>query len=157
MSDDDILKEAADGVLETLAPVWDRIRSKLRAAAIGKFGITLEQFHTLRHIRQGQSTVRDLAERRQVSPAAASQAVEILVKKGLVTRSQEGKDRRLVTLALTPYAREVLEANFEESRRWVRERMSGLRQEELANAARAMATLRATFLDGDDGEGRRRP
>ena len=40
-----LLKETVEGLLETLPPVWDRIRSNLRAAGTGKFGITLEQFH----------------------------------------------------------------------------------------------------------------
>ncbi len=56
------LTNAVDAVLETLPPVWDRIRSNLRAAATSKFGITLEQFHVLRHIRKGYQSVGELAE-----------------------------------------------------------------------------------------------
>jgi DNA-binding MarR family transcriptional regulator len=139
------LRSTVDSVLESLPPVWDRIRHNLRVAATGKFGISLEQFHLLRHIRQGYQSVRDLAEKRQVSPAAISQGIENLVQKGLVTRRQEGEDRRCVLLELTPYARKVLDANYEENRAWARERMSSLSAAELGEVRRAMATLRGVF------------
>jgi DNA-binding MarR family transcriptional regulator len=148
------LQSTVSSVLETLPPVWDRIRTNLRAAATGKFGITLEQFHVLRHIRQGYQSVRDLSEKRQVSPAATSQGVENLVKKGLVTRRQEGGDRRRVLLELTPYAREVLDANYEENRAWMRERMAPLTAAQLSEVRKAMATLREVFVP-DSAEGKR--
>lgn len=139
------LLSTVDCVLETLPPVWDRIRFNLRTAATGKFGITLDQFHTLRHIRMGYQSVRDLSEKRQVSRAAVSQAVELLVKKGLVTRRQEGEDRRCVLLELTPYARKVLDANYEDNRAWARQRMAGLTVAQLAEVRKAMAVLKSTF------------
>lgn len=139
------LKASVDLVLETLPLVWDRIRSNLRSAGTGTLGITLEQFHTLRHIRKGYQSVRSLAEKRQVSPPAVSQAVESLVKKGLVTRRQEGKDRRCVLLELTPYAREVLDANYDENRAWMKGKMETLTVAELGELQMAMDILRRTF------------
>jgi len=152
MSSKDVeLQSTVDCVFETLPPVWDRIRYNLRVAATGKFGITLEQFHVLRHIRKGCQSVRDLAEKRQVSPAAISQGVENLVRKGLVTRRQEGEDRRCVLLELTPYASEVLDANYEENRAWMRGRMASLTMAELGEVRRAMATLKAVFAPDAPG------
>lgn len=139
------LRSAVDAVLDALPPVWDRIRSNLRAAATGKFGITLDQFHTLRHIKKGFQSVGELAEKRQVSKAAISQSVETLVKKGLVTRRQDGPDRRCVLLELTPYASEVLDANYEDNRGWVAERMASLTAAQLGELSRAMATLKSVF------------
>ena len=156
-SKDKDLKATVDCVLETLPPVWDRIRYNLRVAATGKFGISLEQFHVLRHIRKGYQSVRDLAEKRQVSPAATSQGVENLVRKGLVTRRQKGGDRRCVLLELTPYASEVLDANYEENRAWVRERMASLTVTELGEVRRAMATLRGVFAPDAPEVKRREP
>jgi DNA-binding MarR family transcriptional regulator len=139
------LKATVDLVLETLPPVWDRIRFNLRSAGTGKLGVTLEQFHTLRHIRKGYQSVRSLAEKRQVSAPAVSQAVETLVKKGLVTRRQEGEDRRCVLLELTPYASEVLDANYEENRAWMTEKMGGLTVAELGELRTAMEILKRAF------------
>jgi DNA-binding MarR family transcriptional regulator len=143
------LKATVDSLLETLPPVWDRIRSNLRSAATGKFGISLEQFHVLRHIRSGFRSVADLAEKKQISRSAVSQAVEALVAKGLVTRTQESEDRRCVLLGLTPRAAKVLEENYEENRAWMREVMAGLDEAELAAVGRAMAILKATFTPGE--------
>jgi DNA-binding MarR family transcriptional regulator len=143
------LQGTVDSVLETLPPVWDRIRSNLRAAATGKFGITLEQFHVLRHIRKGYSSVSELAEKKQISRAAVSQAVDTLVAKGLVTRTQESGDRRCVLLQLTAYASEVLDANFEENRDWMKGKMASLTAEEQASIRGAMEILRKTFTPGE--------
>jgi len=145
-NNDTALAKTVDSVMDTLPPVWDRIRSNLRAAATKKFGISLEQFHTLRHIRHGCSSVKDLAETRQISRPAISQAVEVLVQKGLVTRTRETKDRRCVKLALTPYARRVLDENFEENCAWMAERMANLDGEQLGIVQKAMEILKTTFL-----------
>jgi len=149
---DSSLSQTVDLVLETLPPVWDRIRSNLRAAATGRFGISLDQFHILRHIRKGFQSVGDLAEKRQVSRPAISQAVHALVVKELVTARQESGDRRRVRLELTAYAREVLDANFASNRSWMEEKMAALSAAELATVQAAMRILSATFTPGDAGE-----
>lgn len=143
------LQQTVDLVLDALPPVWDRIRSNLRKAATEKFGITLEQFHDLRHIKRGYQSVGDLAEKRQTSRSAVSQAVEVLVAKGLVTRREESGDRRFVRLDLTPFAREVMEANFEENRAWMKTKMSSLSAGELASVREAMDILRCAFTPGE--------
>jgi DNA-binding MarR family transcriptional regulator len=144
------LERTVDKVLETLPPVWDRIRSNLRTAATQRFCITLEQFHVLRHIRRGYRYVGDLAAKRQISRSAVSQAVEALVVKGLVTRTRETQDRRLVRLELTPYAGEVLESNFEANRAWMKQRMAALPRKELDIVLSAMEILKLSFGQGEE-------
>ena len=139
------LQQAVDKLLETLPPVWDRIRSNLRSAATEKFGITLEQFHVLRHIRRGFQSVGDLADKKQISRSAISQSVEVLVAKDLVTRRQESDDRRCVLLELTPHASDVMEANFQQNRAWMKKKMASLTPGELASIQKAMDILRKTF------------
>jgi DNA-binding MarR family transcriptional regulator len=139
------LQSTVNEVINTLPPVWDRIRSNLRAAAIENFGITLEQFHILRHIRKGYDSVAKLAEQKGISRPAASQAVTVLVKKGLVTRTTQPEDRRAIQLTLTPYAREVMDANFEKNRLWMSEKMQALTPEQLQAISAAMLLLKDTF------------
>jgi DNA-binding MarR family transcriptional regulator len=139
------LMATVDGLLETLPSAWDRIRSNLRAAAIEKFGISLEQFHVLRYIRGGCHSVSELAERKKISRPAASQALEALVAKGLVTRTQESGDRRCVYLELTTRASEVLDANFKANRDWMRVQMASLSEDELKAIQKAMGILKKTF------------
>ena len=143
------LLQTVDSLLETLPPVWERIRSNLRTAATKKFGITLEQFHVLRHIRHGYQSVGDLAEKKQISRSAVSQAVEELVTKGLVTRRQESDDRRCVLLELTRHASAVLDANFQENRIWMKGKMVSLTLEELNSIQHVMEILKKTFTPGE--------
>jgi len=143
------LENTVDTVLDTLPPVWDRIRSNLRAAGTEKFGITLEQFHDLRHIRKGYSSVRDLADKRQISRPAVSQAVAVLVAKGLVARSGSSEDRRRQRLELTPRAAEVLDANYQENRAWMRAKMAQLSSGELETVRCSMEILRGIFAPGE--------
>ncbi len=147
---DPALGAAVDGLLDTLPPVWDRIRSNLRSAAIEEFGITLEQFHVLRHIRRGCRTVGELAAKRQVSRSAVSQAVAALVAKGLVTRAPESGDRRCVLLGIAPRASEAMDANFEENRAWMDSRMASLEAGDLEAVRASMEILRRVFIPGED-------
>ena len=143
--DNSPLQEVVDQVINTLPGVWDRIRSKLRASAISNFDITLDQFHVLRHIRRGYTSVAELAEKKQISRPAVSQAVQILVKKGLVTRQTDASDRRSIHLELTPYAQKVMDANFDNMRVWVNEQMQSLTPAELDQVMQAMEILKRTF------------
>ena len=139
------LDSSIAAILETLPPVWDRIRSNLRFAATNKFGITLDQFHTLRHIRKGYAHVGELAEKRQVSRSAISQSIVALEAKGLIARRQESGDRRLVKLELTEFAARVLDENYEENRLWMKSRMKSLPASELLLIEDAMKALGAIF------------
>jgi DNA-binding MarR family transcriptional regulator len=118
----------------------------LRSAAISNFGITLEQFHVLRHIRKGYASVAELAEKKQISRPAISQAVDVLVGKGLVIRQINPADRRSAHLELTPYACEVMDANFEKNRQWMKEKMQGLAPEEMQQVLQVMEILHNTFI-----------
>ena len=140
------LGASVDDVLATLPAVWDRIRSTLRSAGTARFGITLEQFHVLRHIRDGYGTVGELAVKRQVSRSAVSQAVTVLVARGLVTRHAGQKDRRSVRLELTPHALQVMRRNRRETAAWMASSMKGLPARDLAVLRAAMRILRDAFV-----------
>ena len=88
----------------TIPPVWNRVRGNVRAIALENFDISVEQFHILRHIRRGLSSVSELAEVKQISRSAVSQAVDILVARGLICRRQNALDRRNIPLELTDLA-----------------------------------------------------
>ena len=96
----------------------------------------------LRHVRRGIGSVSDLATAKRISRPAISQAVDVLVKKGLLTRVQSTQDRRYVELALTKEGNELLDAVFKENRSWMKERMSILTRDELETIAKAMESLK---------------
>src|SRR5574339_92572 len=93
-------EQAVDRFWETMPPLWNTVRSHIRATATANFDITVEQFHVLRYVRRGPGSMSELATAKNISRPAISQAVEVLVKKGLLTRVQNAEDRRYVDLAL---------------------------------------------------------
>jgi DNA-binding MarR family transcriptional regulator len=68
--------------------------------------------------------------------------VEILVKKGLLTRVQSTQDRRYVELALTEAGNNLLDTVFKETRKWMKERMHGLTADELETITNAMEIMK---------------
>jgi DNA-binding MarR family transcriptional regulator len=87
-------------------------------------------------------SVSELANAKNISRPAVSQAVEILVRKDLLTRVQSTQDRRYVELALTEAGDELLDTVFKETRDWMKERMSPLSASELETIAEAMEALK---------------
>ncbi len=132
---------AIDRLWETLPPLWGMIRRHIRAEATGRFDITIEQFQILRLVRRGLCTVSEVAAARNISRPAVSQGAEVLVRKGLLTRSENAADRRYVELGLTPAGNDLLQAVFDESRRWLKGKMGVLSAAETQTVAEAMQVL----------------
>ena len=135
-------EQALDRFWETIPPLWSTIRQHIRAEATGQFDISVEQFHVLRYVQRGTNSISDLATAKNISRPAISQAVDVLVNKGLVTRTQSTEDRRFVELALTESGNALLDTVFKETRTWMRELMSDLTDEELDTIAKAMTSLK---------------
>jgi len=138
----DLQERVIDRFWETVPPLWNFLRSHIRATATGKFDITVEQFHVLRYVRRGTGSMSELATAKNISRPAMSQAVDVLVKKGLLTRVQSTTDRRYVELALTGEGNALLDAVFKETRGWMKERMSKLSADELETIAQALVSLK---------------
>jgi len=140
-----LLQQTIDRFWETLPPTWSRIRSHLRSTAAEQFGITVAQFHILRHINRGKNSVSNLSAELYISRPAISQAVEALFQKDLLTRQQDSSDRRHVQLALTESGSTLLKAIFENNRTWMLSKLDALSQDELSAAIQAMETVKKTF------------
>jgi DNA-binding MarR family transcriptional regulator len=136
-----LYNHAIDGFWETVPPLWNFVRSHIRATATTQFAITVEQFHVLRHVRRGIS-MSELAAARNISRPAISQAVDILVQKGLLTRVQSTQDRRYAELALTDEGNHLLDSVFNETREWMKERMHAFTAHELETMAEAMEIMK---------------
>ena len=134
--------ETIDRFWETVPPVWNFVRMHIRGTATGKFDITVEQFHVLRFVRRGPNSMSELATAKNISRPAISQAVDVLVKKGLLTRIPNTTDRRVVELALTEEGNALLDTVFKENREWMKERMNTLTTEELETIGKAMTALK---------------
>jgi len=141
-SSEKLRDQAVDRFWETVPPLWGTVRSHIRATATAKFDISVEQFHVLRYVRRGTDSMSELATAKNISRPAISQAVDVLVKKGLLTRVQSTQDRRFVDLALTDAGSNLLDTVFQETRKWMKERMCDLSTDELETMITAMEVMK---------------
>lgn len=146
---EELLQHAIDRFWETIPMVWNKIRGNVRAIATENYEISVEQFHILRLIRRGMCSASELAEARQISRSAISQAIDLLVEKGLISRQQSTEDRRYVQLALTESGNAMLNTIFQKNRVWMMEKMTSLHPDEVSALVRGIELLKNTFAEED--------
>ena len=145
----ELIQQSIDRFWETIPPTWNIIRGHIRGIAAERYGMTVEQFHILRLVRKGIQSMSELAEVKQISRPAISQAVDLLVEKGLLTRQQSEDDRRFVRLELTDSGCGLLNAIHEENRAWMIEKLRVLQPEELTCLLRGMEVFKEAFEDNE--------
>ena len=134
----------------SIPPVWNRIKGNVRSIAVEHYDISVEQFHILRHIRRGLASVSELAEVKQISRSAISQAVDLLVERGLICRLQNAQDRRNIPLELTDSGNKLLDTIWEKNRAWMSSQMTSLSIQDLTTLASAMEILSKTFAESSN-------
>ena len=83
--------------------IWRYVNSEY-----GKYGITVGQTFILFDLLDHDgSSVKDIAERVQVESPAVTGFVDRLIREGLVERSTDQTDRRVMKIHLTPKGREL--------------------------------------------------
>lgn len=110
---------APDLVVEAVLTA-SRVLVAVAARSLADAGeeVTLTQYRSLVVIAsRGPQSVAALAEALAVSPPTASRLCERLVRKGLVRRRTEPRDRRQVRVALTPAGRHLVDQVTERRRR----------------------------------------
>jgi DNA-binding MarR family transcriptional regulator len=125
----------------------DLIRAVLKASGRGVPGgeteLTLSQYFVMDAMADEALTVSEVARAARVAVPTATRALRGLETRGFVDRQRnEDEDRRLVTVALTPSGRVVLD----EKRTWVHERqreifegLNGSEQRTVTGALSAIA------------------
>jgi DNA-binding MarR family transcriptional regulator len=135
-----------DAFWSSIPPVWNQIKGNIRDIAVENYGISVEQFHILRHIRRGITSVSELAQVKQISRSAISQAVDMLVERGLICRLQNARDRRNIPLELTDSGNQLLDTISEKNRAWMKSQMESLTAQELETLTSALEILARTFI-----------
>ena len=141
------LRQVVDGFWETFPPLWRSIQAHIRQVAAEQFNITVEQFHILRHIHKGAHSVSELADIGHISRPAISQAVDALVNKDLVSRTQSAADRRYVKLELTPDGSALLDAIFGQARQWMKTKLTSLEAGDMQTVMSGLTLLKEAFCD----------
>ena len=144
---EELVPAAIEAFWATVPPVWNRIRGNVRETAVENYEISVEQFHILRHIRKGLTSVSEIAQVRQISRSAASQAVDVLVERGLICRLQNALDRRNIPLELTSSGNELLDTIWEKNRAWMKLQMASLSVPELETLTSGLEILAKTFSE----------
>jgi len=142
-----LIPAAIEAFWSTIPPVWNRVKGNVRAIAVDHYDISVEQFHILRHIRRGLTSVSELAQVKQISRSAISQAVDILVARGLICRRQNALDRRNIPLELTESGNALLDTIWEKNRAWMKSQMISLTVQDLETLTCAMEILARTFAE----------
>ncbi|MCX8061970.1 MAG: MarR family transcriptional regulator [Anaerolineales bacterium] len=127
---------------ETVPPLWREIHAHLHAVAAEEYDVTVEQFHILRHIRQGSASVSELAKQKRISRPAVSQIVETLVQRGLIQRKVNPQDRRQIVLELTESGNALLDAISQRTRHWTMQLFAPLTSEEMQQITHSLERLK---------------
>jgi DNA-binding MarR family transcriptional regulator len=134
----------------TFPPIWHVTRSLTHQTATEEFGITAAQFHTLRRIWEGKTSVSALADCMHLSRPNISRSVDELVNMGLVERQPEAADRRAISLTLSPRGRELVANMLESIGAKMKLRLSRLELKDTKAIAAALNALRKAFIEQEN-------
>lgn len=105
-------------------------------------GLSVSQMSTLfRLLHTGELGTGAVAEEMGVSTAAASQLLDDLVRRGLVSRREDERDRRVRRHAITPEGKRLLLELKTQLPPWLREMAADIPEAELAACLRTLACL----------------
>ena len=132
----------------------DRLATALgerRAAIFAGYGLRRHEFDVLAALRRSggtfQLTAGELAVRTYVTSGTMTSRLDGLTSRGLVTRTPDSLDGRLVRVALTPAGREVVDAAFEALLAAEHELLTPLPADTVGPLAEALRTLLARAVE----------
>lgn len=130
-----------DQVLQGFTAVSRYCRQRDFPEELQTLDLTMAQLKAIWFLQQGQTNMSRIASALGVALPSATATVDRLVQRGLVQRSEDLTDRRLVVCALTDKG-ESLAGAFEEFQRTTfRELLASLSDQELATVLRATTLL----------------
>lgn len=92
-------------------------------------------------VRLGPMTLGDVAARERIAPPSVTKAIEQLVSRGLVARSVDPTDRRVVLVEATADGRRLLEANRARRNEWLAHQLEQLDTAEVAQLGALLDVL----------------
>ena len=109
-----------------------RALARYAAAGIDETGLGLSDFAVLEVLlHKGPLPVNTIGPIVDLTPGSISVAVDRLVEKGLVSRVESTKDRRVRTVALTPRGKDLIVSAFRKHSGQMKRVFSELSREEL--------------------------
>lgn len=109
--------------------------------------LTISQLSALATLSTGPLRLGELAAAENISPSTLTRIVASLEERGLVTRRQDGDDRRVMWTELTPEGTDVLERMRRERTLYLARRVAQLDTRERAALETALPVLEALASD----------
>lgn len=139
----------SDQLLDTLyseLTALKRVMMSSRSHVLGELALTRTQVEVLTALgEKDDRTVSEIADHLMVSHSAATQTIETMVKRGLVGRSADMVDRRIVRAILTSDGRQLADTLCAGRKNWFYESMEGLTEAELELMITAFRTMSKQF------------
>ena len=113
--------------------LWKASRSVEAHAleSVARFGMGVSDFGVLEALlHKGPLTVKQLGEKVLLTSGSMTAAVDRLIKRGLVARGDDAKDRRARIISLTDAGKETISQAFTQHRLALERAVSGFSQQE---------------------------
>lgn len=124
------------------------VLAQLRRALREEFDITMPAFDLLAQVHRPPQgpTMGQLSQRLMVSKGNVSDLVERLETKGLILRRTDDEDGRVQHVHLTPEGEALVERMLPAHRIWLKDMMTGLNEDSLAQLYQLIGTFKATLV-----------
>lgn len=126
--------------VESMQRVWNRMRSH-SPPAFSDVELTITQSKAVIFLGQGPQRMGDIAATLGIGLSSATNVIDRLVSKGLVQRSQDPADRRLVLCSLTDAGQQHMDEWWKVNLTGTREAAEALDCDELRTVIQAMELL----------------
>jgi MarR family 2-MHQ and catechol resistance regulon transcriptional repressor len=118
-----------------------------------KYGLTTEQWGVLTVIKaRGPVRPSDLADLLERTPNSMSMLVDRMVKAGLVRRTRDRKDRRVVTVSMTDKGKATIDPAIPAGWEFVHEILSPLSDDDQRDLANLLETVKCELVGYLDPE-----
>ncbi len=138
-------RECAKLLLETLPAVKRGLRDAMRPPKAPEHEpLTMDQVRLLKILRHEPRSLGELAGRHGVTPSTMSRSVDVLVRRGWVSRESDPADRRQVILQLTDAGRAAqaaMDQHAEDSLTRLIDELGDVEREKLFDGLHALHAL----------------
>ena len=111
------------------------------------FGITTPQFNALLVLRDNPNiTMGDLCEKLFLACSTATDLIDRMEKNGLLERSRDKQDRRVIRLSISDKGRQVISEVIEARRRYVASILGKLTAEEIEQLGNSLDKLHSLMV-----------
>lgn len=133
-------------LIDTVPLIMRAIRAEMRSHRPAD--LSVQQFRALLYVHRNPGTMlAQVAEHAGLTTPTTSKMIDRLVTRELISRELLARNRRRVTLRLTPLGEATLAAAQEATQTHLADRLAPLAQETRDTIAQALAALQPLFMD----------